>query len=167
LCNSQCRAWAVVDEINLFFQGENVMESMIISKNKAMVLCLIIMFSLPAFLEGSSDDTQNSLNPPPIKPALKQATGADRLLTNTEISLSIAVLGFGSFIFLIQVLLMWKKDFDYHFMLKSSAVSLVIIGTLFLITSGFSNDQIAPAMGLFGSIVGYLLGKESGKSDSG
>jgi hypothetical protein len=35
----------------------------------------------------------------------------------------------------------------------------VIIGTLILVTAGYSNEQIAPAFGLFGTIVGYILGR--------
>jgi hypothetical protein len=35
----------------------------------------------------------------------------------------------------------------------------VITGTLMLITCGYNNEQIAPAFGLFGTIVGYMLGR--------
>ena len=37
----------------------------------------------------------------------------------------------------------------------------VITGTLILVTVGYSNDQIAPAFGLFGTIIGYMLGRLS------
>lgn len=40
-------------------------------------------------------------------------------------------------------------------------VITVIIGTLILVTVGYSNEQIAPAFGLFGTIVGYMLGRLS------
>jgi hypothetical protein len=35
----------------------------------------------------------------------------------------------------------------------------VITGTLILVTVGYSNEQIAPAFGLFGTIIGYMLGR--------
>ena len=35
----------------------------------------------------------------------------------------------------------------------------IVTGTLILVTAGYSNDQIAPAFGLFGTIVGYILGR--------
>jgi len=38
-------------------------------------------------------------------------------------------------------------------------VVTIIFGTLILITAGYSNQQVAPAFGLFGTIVGYLLGR--------
>src|SRR5262245_15354220 len=37
----------------------------------------------------------------------------------------------------------------------------IIMGTLVLVIAGFSNEQIAPAFGLFGTIVGYMLGRMS------
>jgi len=40
-------------------------------------------------------------------------------------------------------------------------VLTVIMGTLILVTAGYSNEQIAPAFGLFGTIVGYMLGRLS------
>jgi len=38
-------------------------------------------------------------------------------------------------------------------------VVTVIISTLVLVTAGYSNEQIAPAFGLFGTIIGYILGR--------
>lgn len=38
-------------------------------------------------------------------------------------------------------------------------VITVITGTLMLVTVGYNNEQIAPAFGLFGTIVGYMLGR--------
>jgi hypothetical protein len=40
-------------------------------------------------------------------------------------------------------------------------VITVITGTLMLVTVGYNNEQIAPAFGLFGTIVGYMLGRYS------
>lgn len=40
-------------------------------------------------------------------------------------------------------------------------VVTVITGTLILITVGYSNEQVAPAFGLFGTIVGYMLSRLS------
>ena len=40
-------------------------------------------------------------------------------------------------------------------------VVTVILSTLILVTAGYSNEQIAPAFGLFGTIIGYILGRLS------
>jgi hypothetical protein len=47
---------------------------------------------------------------------------------------------------------------------RSVVVVTVIVGTLILVTAGYSNDQIAPAFGLFGTIVGYILGRLTPRS---
>jgi hypothetical protein len=44
-------------------------------------------------------------------------------------------------------------------------VVTVIMGTLILITVGYTNEQVAPAFGLFGTMVGYLLGRLPQSSD--
>ena len=43
---------------------------------------------------------------------------------------------------------------------------LIISSSIFLIVAGYTNQQIAPAMGLLGTLAGYLLGKESSKPDA-
>jgi hypothetical protein len=43
--------------------------------------------------------------------------------------------------------------------LRLFTVTMVVIGTLALIAIGYSSQQIAPALGLFGTILGYLLGR--------
>jgi hypothetical protein len=48
-------------------------------------------------------------------------------------------------------------------LLRVFAVTLILQGTLFFITAGFDSNQIAPAMGLFGTIAGYLLGRADRK----
>jgi hypothetical protein len=47
--------------------------------------------------------------------------------------------------------------------MKTFTVTLIIIGTMLLISSGFNSEQIAPAFGLFGTIAGYLIGREESK----
>jgi branched-subunit amino acid ABC-type transport system permease component len=49
--------------------------------------------------------------------------------------------------------------------IRALVVLWVIIGTLTLIAAGYSDQQIAPAFGLFGTIVGYILGKSDRPGD--
>ena len=44
---------------------------------------------------------------------------------------------------------------------KAFALSLIIPAGLFLIVIGFSDKQLAPMMGLLGTIAGYILGAET------
>jgi hypothetical protein len=44
--------------------------------------------------------------------------------------------------------------------------ALIISSSIFLIVAGYTSQQIAPAMGLLGTLAGYLLGKESSRIDA-
>ncbi len=43
--------------------------------------------------------------------------------------------------------------------LRFYGVIVILVGTILLIVAGLNNNQIAPAVGLFGTLAGYLLGK--------
>lgn len=47
---------------------------------------------------------------------------------------------------------------------RPTIVVTIVMGSLILIIAGFSNEQIAAAFGLFGTIVGYMLGRMNGAS---
>lgn len=50
---------------------------------------------------------------------------------------------------------------------RALIVITVITGSLVLITAGYSNEQIAPAFGLFGTVIGYMLGRMSQAASGG
>jgi FtsH-binding integral membrane protein len=80
--------------------------------------------------------------------------------TPYEFWLTIVIIAFGLLIILL-LLRYFRTTPGYHpqEMVRSVVVVTVIIGTLILVTAGYSNEQIAPAFGLFGTIVGYILGR--------
>jgi hypothetical protein len=47
---------------------------------------------------------------------------------------------------------------------RAMAILFIIIATMVLITAGYNNEQIAPAFGLFGTIVGYILSRGAQQS---
>jgi len=49
---------------------------------------------------------------------------------------------------------------------RAMTIIFIIIATMILITAGYSNEQIAPAFGLLGTIVGYILGRGERPSQS-
>jgi hypothetical protein len=87
-----------------------------------------------------------------------------RILTRFEFWLSLLILAFGTVVVGVEYALLRKRSFDGNDILKVFGVTLIVVGTLFLIASGFGDKQIAPAMGLFGTLAGYILGKASGSS---
>lgn len=93
-------------------------------------------------------------------------------LTRNDLSVSVelwvagAVIAFGVFVIVIQYLLVRRKDeITAEELLRLFTVTLVVIGTLALIALGYSASQISPALGLFGSIIGYILGRSSAQAD--
>lgn len=60
----------------------------------------------------------------------------------------------------LQFALLRKMErFKAEDMQRSFGLTLVIAGTVFFIVAGFDSEQIAPALGLFGTIAGYMLGR--------
>jgi uncharacterized membrane protein YfcA len=80
--------------------------------------------------------------------------------TPYEFWLTCIIIAFGVFVLL---LLMWglrgmpnRRPEDFS---RALIVITVITAALILITAGYSDRQAAPAFGLFGTIIGYTLGR--------
>lgn len=80
-----------------------------------------------------------------------------------EFGISISVLIFGLLVFALEYAFIKSATFEPEQTIKLIAVTLIVISTLFIITAGFDSEQIAPAMGLFGTIAGYMLGRANNK----
>lgn len=96
------------------------------------------------------------------KPAAVQEYVAP-VLTSREYVLAYAVLAFGVAVLGLEFAYFWKLGAGAQpsDVLLVYAMTLIIMGTMFLIVVGTSSSQLAPAFGLYGTIVGYLLGKRS------
>ncbi|MEX3967380.1 hypothetical protein AB4Y42_35040 [Paraburkholderia sp. EG286B] len=90
-------------------------------------------------------------------------SGPVSLLTNREFFLSIFVLIFGLIALLLQSFLLKKANASAAEASKALILILIVIGVIFSITAGFSAQTVAPAVGLFGTIAGYLLGRREGQ----
>jgi drug/metabolite transporter (DMT)-like permease len=98
-------------------------------------------------------------------PATTQGDVGDSSLGEHQLAILICVVGLLAlgmqFLLLRRVPKLKAED-----SLRTFGVGLIILGTLFFIAAGFSSQQIAPALGLFGIIAGYLLGRtEKQKED--
>lgn len=99
--------------------------------------------------------------------------GGDQIdLTVSENELSIRFVGLvlGLAILIFALAVMWtivyvslkRKRFD-ELLFKALGLTLLVSSGLFLIVAGYSDEQLAPMMGLLGTLAGYILGRE-GKS---
>ncbi|MEP1420283.1 MAG: hypothetical protein ABJK59_00750 [Erythrobacter sp.] len=89
------------------------------------------------------------------------------LMSSREFWLSIVILCFGLVVILCQMFLLKsakEKDGgnpDIATGIRLSVVSMIVVGALVFVASGYSQNQIGPAMGLFGTVAGYLIGQQS------
>jgi hypothetical protein len=96
--------------------------------------------------------------------------GEVSLMTSREFWLSALLLGFGLVVIAAQLFYLRGTDAEGKRAVSSesgirlSIVSMIIVGALILIASGYSENQIGPAMGLFGTVAGYLIGRQDRSS---
>lgn len=141
-----------------------------------LLLCLSVGLGLntqdnpPPGTVTSPPATENV--PPPAEVSQENApvneppfdANATPTKTDVELGLSIAVLVFGAVITLALLFFLAKRTESSSLdqlidLIKYPVVLVIIIGGLFLVTAGYGNQQIAPIIGLMGTIAGYLMGK--------
>lgn len=81
-------------------------------------------------------------------------------------TISSAVLIFGLLVIGVSAAMAFKR-IDKDVILKAVIIPMVVMSAVFLVVAGYSDKQIAPLMGLLGTIVGYVLGaSQNGRADS-
>lgn len=82
--------------------------------------------------------------------------------TPIEVWLTVLIIAFGLIVLGIYIYAVRNiPDRRPEDVSRPLIVITVITGALILITAGYTNEQIAPAFGLFGTIIGYMLGRMS------
>jgi hypothetical protein len=114
---------------------------------------------------GTVQELPENPAPPPTLPENAPPPPVDTfsggsILSQQEVLLTIAVMIFGVIVIGAELFLLRKLDgTGAEDILRIFGVTLILIGALFLITAGYSAEQISPALGLLGTVAGYLLGK--------
>lgn len=75
-------------------------------------------------------------------------------------TMSSIVLVFGLLVILLATYLI-KAGKNTEAVLRIFGTILIVMVAVFLVVAGYTDTQISPVMGLLGTIVGYLLGKET------
>jgi len=102
----------------------------------------------------------------PAKAELPPVSRSSEFLSEPEVRLTIAVALIGLIALALEYLLLRRiKNLQAEEALRVFGVTLILIGTFFFVAAGFGAQQIAPALGLFGTIAGYLLGRAAGKGE--
>jgi hypothetical protein len=107
----------------------------------------------------SGQDTTNPANPTQAPMTAAQSMDQLKLNANFQLELTVLVTAFG-IIALIFVAVLFRSEIaaDTEKIVRLVIVVIVVTASLILIAGGYSTDQTAPAFGLFGSIIGYILG---------
>jgi hypothetical protein len=112
---------------------------------------------------AAADEKINQLaNSATTQPSAPEATWWS--VTNA-MTMSSIVLLFGLLVILLATYLV-RSGQNTESVLRIFGTILIIMVSVFLVVAGYNDTQIAPVMGLLGTIVGYLLGKDT-KETSG
>lgn len=84
-----------------------------------------------------------------------QLVGPEYVLCTAVLIFGVTVVGFVMFVMLRRNLTWDDASF------KAMTLPLVVFSGLFLITAGYDQHQVAPMFGLLGTLVGYILGRQS------
>ena len=128
------------------------------------IISLLLLISSATITVLGQDSSSTVINNPPPEPETSTSAVVTPL-SRYEFVLSISVLSFGLIIILLEMFLIRSRKISPDDTIKFITITLIITSTLFLITAGYSNDQIAPAVGLLGTIAGYLLGRIQNTKD--
>jgi len=112
-------------------------------------------------LRAQSALAQTSGGNPPPAPESRPAMLSERVLGNPEIQLALIVLAFGALLIALEAVVILKASLDSDTAIRLLTLTLVIVATLFTVAAGFGREEIAPVIGLFGTIIGYLLGRQA------
>lgn len=139
----------------------------------AISLLLMLSYSAVAGIGGSDDANssdesmgQGAENNVPATNGGNTGSGITTRFSEPEIYLSIAVLIFGLILTILECIIIIKMNMGWNVdSIRIVGITLVVTAGLFLIPASYNNEQIAPLVGLLGTIVGYLLGKSSDEKD--
>ncbi|MBI3014428.1 MAG: hypothetical protein HYY65_05065 [Candidatus Tectomicrobia bacterium] len=101
------------------------------------------------------DGLSTSSSPAPV------GTAASSWWSVTDaMTISASVLVFGLLVILLATYLI-RAGKHTEAVLRIFGTILIVMVAVFLVVAGYTDTQIAPVMGLLGTIAGYLLGKET------
>lgn len=118
---------------------------------------IAVLLVIPPFIfsqQAQSDNrsTAQSANQETRTNEVPKSSTMVQVLNSYEFLLSVSVLLFG--VFVLRQLRSKTED-----SLQTYGLTLIVIATIFAMTAHFDGTQIAAAMGLFGTIAGYILGR--------
>jgi hypothetical protein len=122
------------------------------------------MYAQPTPEATASTPSEVANKPPPTGNAPPPQAASGYLSTH-EFHLTIIISVLSVLALLMEFFLLKSaQNLKPEEILRVFGVTLIILGTLYFVTAGYDSNQIAPAMGLFGTVAGYLLGRATGRN---
>ena len=90
--------------------------------------------------------------------AAMQHVEAGSLSSLLELNLTLIILFFG-LLALLLLYLMVRSEKAGPFEFRIYVITILVFGSLLIVSSAYSTEQIAPVIGFFGTIAGYILGR--------
>jgi hypothetical protein len=81
------------------------------------------------------------------------------VLSQKEFWAAVVVMIFSVLVLVSASVFKKHASFTEENIIRMIALVLIVSGTLFLVTLGYTAQQISPALGILGTIAGYMLGR--------
>lgn len=94
------------------------------------------------------------------------SNGDKPALTTDEFWLSCIVLFFGLAVIIAQIWVTHDRNGDFEVTMRYIAITLIVSCAIYLITTGTTNSQMTPVIGLLGTLGGYIMGKMHAAKES-
>lgn len=95
--------------------------------------------------------------------AAKVSPGGD-FFSLGELKITVLIFAFG-LISLTVFYFLLRLEHATPYTLRLFVIIILVFGTLMVVSSAYTTDQIAPIVGFFGTIAGYLLGRTERKDN--
>lgn len=119
---------------------------------------------VPASEAEATQDTKTVPSSEPSSQAAAEDLAPYNPLDTYSFYLTALFIVFGLGVILLQLAAMRRiANVTADEIARNCAITLVVVASVALLVSGYSSQQVAPAFGLFGTIIGYLLGKAGAK----
>ena len=83
---------------------------------------------------------------------------AGSFFSQGEFTLTLILFVFG-IVAILAFYMLARNEKVTPFVMRIYVIIVIVFGTLLIVSSSYTTQQIAPVVGLFGTIAGYLLGK--------
>ena len=121
-------------------------------------LIILVTLALASAWPASAQDTALPSNAPPQGEAL----GLYNPIDQVSFWLAMLFLAFGVLVIVLQLLALSRvAHLTADDVVKNCALTLVVIASVVLLIAGYNSQQLGPVFGLFGTMIGYVLGRTS------